>query len=313
MGTPALPRPAGGLARPAIAAGTWSRFCLKDENPLVDRENRPVALRGHDGSVNEVDVSLRATSFGSAAEDYARYRPAPPPEAAEWALGRHWDLVIDVGAGTGNLTRYMAARSNRVVAVDLDPRMLTALGRRLPDVTRVVARGEVLPFRTGSAGVVAISSAWHWLDPDLAWPELARVIQPGGVLSVLWSGPDRDVPWVAEVLGHRRVDGMGTGDAEKGDDEKGARGRRRHIDVPSHIPFAQPERRVFLATVPFAVADMPGLAASYSGIRVLPEEERLSVMREVASRAAARPELAGPSVDLPLRCLVWRAVRSTSA
>ena len=255
--------------------------------------------------MNEGDVSLRATSFGSAAEDYARYRPAPPPEAADWALRRHWDLAIDVGAGTGNLTRYMAARSNRVVAVDLDVRMLTALGRRLPDAKRVVARGEVLPFRTGAAGAVAISSAWHWLDPDLAWPELARVIRPGGVLSVLWSNPDREVPWVAEVLGHRRVDGK-----EKGDDEKDARGRRRHIDVPLHIPFSRPERRVFLATVPFAVADMPGLAASYSGIRVLPEDERLSVMRDVASRAAARPELAGPTVDLPLRCLVWRAIRS---
>ena len=111
--------------------------------------------------MTEVDRQIRATSFGSAADDYARYRPAPPAEAAEWAVGRSPGLVIDVAAGTGHLARHLLGRTNRVVAVDIDRRMLATLGNRLPGVARVVARGEELPFVSGDAGAVVISSAWH--------------------------------------------------------------------------------------------------------------------------------------------------------
>ena len=132
-----------------------------------------------------MDRQIRATSFGSAADDYARYRPAPPAEAAEWAVGRSPGLVIDVAAGTGHLARHLLGRTNRVVAVDIDRRMLATLGNRLPGVARVVARGEELPFVSGAAGAVVISSAWHWLDPGQAWSEIARVVRPGGTFSVV--------------------------------------------------------------------------------------------------------------------------------
>ena len=78
--------------------------------------------------------------------------------------------MIDVAAGTGHLARHLLGGANRVVAVDIDRRMLATLGERLPGVPRVAARGEELPFVSGAAGAVVISSAWHWLDPERAWP-----------------------------------------------------------------------------------------------------------------------------------------------
>ena len=76
------------------------------------------------------------------------------------------------------------------------------------------------------------------------------------------------------------------------------------------MPFSSVEERTFAATVPYEVEDLPGLAASYSQVMVLPASERRAVKQEVALRAAARPELAGArTVELPLRCRVWRAVR----
>jgi len=150
-----------------------------------------------------------------------------------------------------------------------------------------------------------ISSAWHWLDAERAWPEIARVIQPGGVFAIMWSGPDRTVPWVDEVLRLRQ-----DGQAASGVDNLPA-GPRRRVQPPAGTPFSLIEGRTFTAVVPYAVADLPGLAASYSRVMILPGAERRAVQEEVAARAAARPELAHETmVDLPLRCRVWRAVRT---
>ncbi len=265
----------------------------------------PPSLIEHDRGVTEADRQIRATSFGSAADDYARYRPAPPAEAAQWAVGRSPGLVIDVAAGTGHLARHLLGGANRVVAVDIDRRMLATLGERLPGVPRVAARGEELPFVSGAAGAVVISSAWHWLDPERAWPEIARVVRPGGTFSVVSSGPDRSVAWVEAVLGGR---GTGQRPGVAGDRPDG---RRWRVELPTGTPFSLVEERTFTAAVPYKVADLPGLAASYSRVIVLPAAERRAVREEVAARASARPELAtGTTVDLPLRCRVWRAVRA---
>jgi SAM-dependent methyltransferase len=256
----------------------------------------------------------RATSFGTAADDYARYRPGPPAEAAEWAIsgpaiGRSavsWPegVVVDLAAGTGNLARQMLRKTDRVVAVDIDPRMLATLGQRLPVLPRVCARGEELPFASGAAAAVVISSAWHWLDQERAWPEIGRVVRPGGIFAVMWCGADRSVAWVSDVLGHPDHD---RGPGSTGD---GRAGRRWHVEVPVGAPFSLVEKHDFAVTVPYPVADLPGLAASYSTVMVLPAPERHAFKAEAAARAAARPELmAAPVIDLPLRCRVWRAVR----
>jgi SAM-dependent methyltransferase len=211
---------------------------------------------------------------------------------------------MDLAAGTGNLAGQLLRRAHQVVAVDIDRRMLAVLGHRLPGVPRVAARGEELPFVSGAAGAVVISSAWHWLDQGQAWPEIARVVRPGGTFAVMWSGADRSVAWVGDVLAR--------GD-DRSSEVAGERPRRRpwHVELPAGTPFSLVEERTFTATVPYQVADLPSLAASYSGLMVLPIAERRALMDEVAGRAAARPELAaGTTVDLPLRCRVWRAVRS---
>ncbi len=251
--------------------------------------------------MTDADRQARSISFGSAAEDYARYRPAPPTEAAEWAVGDSPGLVIDLAAGTGNLAQRLLSNTDRLVAIDIDRRMLAVLGSRLPGVVRVAARGEELPVRVGAAGAVVISSAWHWLDPERAWPEMARVIQPGGSFAVMWSGPDRSVAWVDDVLGHGRDDRRPAGSGAA---------RRRQIEVPPGVPFSSVEVQTFAGIVPYDVADLPGLAASYSRVIVLSPAEQRAARERVAARAAARPELAGrDAVELPLRCWVWRAVR----
>lgn len=304
--------PRGGVRRAMRLRAQWQRRAQPGSvvsegcQPTTPARRQPTTAweRADAMGPTGTDWNVRATSFGSAADEYARYRPAPPAEAAEWAVGISPGLVIDLAAGTGKLTRLVLPLVDRVVAIDIDHRMLAVLGNRLPAVSRVAARGEELPVASGAAGAIVISSAWHWLDSDRAWPEMARVLRPGGTLAVIRSGPDRRVPWVEDVLG-RRGDRTPRGGAD------GSPNTRRGVELPSDAPFSQAQERTFAGQIPYEVADLPGLEASFSRVAILPAAARSAVKAQVAARTAARPELADDTmVNLPLRCRVWRATRS---
>ncbi len=240
----------------------------------------------------------RATSFGSVATDYDRYRPAPPPEAADWLLPDDVSTVADVCAGTGGFSRVLSARGIEVVAVELDPRMATVLRDRSPHVHAAVGRGEELPIRTCSLDAVLVSSAWHWLDPSRAVPEMARVLRPGGVLGVLWNGPNRRVDWVNEILGENHA-----GVAPSG-------GPRRRLEIPEGQPFGIPAARVIEWTLPRTRAQLIGLAGTYSRVITLTPGERGNITRRAADRIDQHPQLRNrPSIDLPMSVRAWKAVR----
>ena len=73
----------------------------------------------------------RASSFGAVAEAYERARPGYPEEAVRWLAGEPPRDVLDLGAGTGKLTRQLAAAGHRVTAVDPSPEMLDYVRRTL--------------------------------------------------------------------------------------------------------------------------------------------------------------------------------------
>src|SRR4029077_16209469 len=96
------------------------------------------------------------------------------------------------------VTRELTGRARRVIAVEPDERMRAVLTARSPRAEVLAGRGEDIPLPDASVDAVVISAAWHWLDPALAVPEIARVLRPGGRLGVIWVSRDGRVPWVAE-------------------------------------------------------------------------------------------------------------------
>jgi SAM-dependent methyltransferase len=95
--------------------------------------------------------------------------------------------VVDVGAGTGKLTRLLGESGARVVAVEPIPEM-RALIEGADEVLDGTA--EDLPLADSAADVVTVAQALHWFDLDKALPELHRILKPGGSLVLFWNMRD---------------------------------------------------------------------------------------------------------------------------
>jgi ubiquinone/menaquinone biosynthesis C-methylase UbiE len=130
--------------------------------------------------------------FDEIAAEYDRYRPAYPDELVDQAcqvagIGRG-DHVLEVGCGSGQLTRSLVARGLHVTA--LEPgKSLIALARPnlegAGEVEFVNAQFEdaVLPREQFQA--VFSASAFHWIDPEISWQKAADVLVPGGTLALV--------------------------------------------------------------------------------------------------------------------------------
>ncbi len=105
--------------------------------------------------------------------------------------------MLDLGAGTGELTSALLAAGADVAAVEPDPAMLAELRRALPRVRAVPGSAEEIPLPDGSVDAVLAGNAMHWFDMTVAGPEIARVLAPGGILAGLWNVMDDAVAWVA--------------------------------------------------------------------------------------------------------------------
>jgi SAM-dependent methyltransferase len=140
--------------------------------------------------------------FDHVAEAYDAYRPDYPPQlydALESALGQPLlrAEVLDVGAGTGIVTRALAGRGSNVVAVDPGPGVIAVLRSRSTSRVRpVVADGNALPLRDGVFDLVTYGQSFHWTDPDRSVPEAVRVLHDRGILAVFWNLLMADgLPW----------------------------------------------------------------------------------------------------------------------
>lgn len=149
------------------------------------------------------------TAFAEVAGAYERGRPGYPEEAVRWLVGDEPSDVVDLGAGTGKLTRALLGLGHRVTAIEPLPEMLELLPAEAPGAFAILGNAEVIPLPDAFADVVTCAQSFHWFDHAVALPEIARVLRPGGRLAVVWNTRDDRVPWVARlsaIIGSETVD-----------------------------------------------------------------------------------------------------------
>ena len=130
---------------------------------------------------------------------YEKTRPEYPAEAVDWLVPADAKTVLDLGAGTGKLTRALAARGLEVFAVDPSPKMLDQLRVAVPGATVSVGSAEDIPLADASVDAILVGQAWHWVDQEAALPSVARVLRPGGTLGLIWNLRDDRVPWIERL------------------------------------------------------------------------------------------------------------------
>ncbi len=138
----------------------------------------------------QAEVRSRGRVFDEVAEEYDRHRPAYPDSLVDRACDgvAAGAAVLEIGCGTGQLTRSLLARGLRVTAVEPGRRLIARARERCEgadDVQFVNARLEdATPPRACYAAVFS-ASAIHWIDPDVGWRKAADALVDGGSLALL--------------------------------------------------------------------------------------------------------------------------------
>lgn len=245
----------------------------------------------------------RRTSFGAYAAAYDAVRPDWPAETVAWMLGSPTAAtvyrVVDLGAGTGLGTRAIAMLGHDVLAVEPSVGMRDALTSSLGALPeRVAARistlaggAEDIPVETGSVDAVTVFQAWHWFDETAAAGECARVLRPGGWLSMGWHHRSEDVAWLRELsdIVQRRQN--------QPDDQEAP---------PVWPEFERSETELFTHRMRQSVEHLVLHASTWSYVAIRPERDRiLDDVRALGLRVADRDGM----VEIPMTTRCYRLRR----
>lgn len=135
----------------------------------------------------------RRALFDSVAELYDAVRQGYPAEMvdavmANAVLGRG-GAVLEIGCGTGQLTRQLAGRGLSVTAIDIGMAMVAAARRNVTDAT---VQFKVCSFEdfagSGPFDLIMSATAFHWVDPAVGLVKAARLLRPRGWLALPSTG-----------------------------------------------------------------------------------------------------------------------------
>jgi SAM-dependent methyltransferase len=233
-----------------------------------------------------------ASGFGSVAEAYDRGRPEYP-EAALASVLRAVGVgpggtVLDLAAGTGKLTRTLAALAGRVIAVEPSEGMLGVLRERLPEVDARAGDAAAIPLEDDSVDAVFVAQAFHWFGTRAVCAEIARVLRPRGGLVVIWNREqwsDAGFAWLPAFNELTRPLRKAAGafpaeEWERAVAESGLFEPLERADA-EHVQYATGE-------------DVVDLVASWSWIANLPGAQRSELLAAIRELIGAEAELALP-------------------
>jgi SAM-dependent methyltransferase len=229
---------------------------------------------------------MPAGSLDRWADDYERGRPGWPPPVLDTVALPPKSTVLELGAGTGKLTRLLIAAFGRVFAVEPAEAMRRLLVTLCPNAESLDGTAQEIPLPEGSVDAVFAAEAFHMFEGVPALAEIARVLPPRGPLILMWNLPAG--PWVPS-----------TADVEQLLYERGPKpGEVSYDPLDLDGPqYTSGEWRRALADSPFAplrearlanpqVVDRDGLVAFFASmgwLADLPDKERLPLLDEVRS------------------------------
>ncbi len=241
------------------------------------------------GSAPRTHPSVRG--FDRAAEVYDRSRPGYPVPAIRY-VGRLAALgagrtIVELGSGTGKLTRSLRPLGAAIVAVEPTAGMRDVFARSVPGVAAVDGTAEAIPLPDAFADAIVGGQAFHWFRPAPAGREIARVLRPGGWVVALFNARSESEPWARRL---RTIFDRYRGTTPTYRDPAW----RRVIERPG-APFSRLRLRSFRHVQWLDRAGVVDRVLSVSMVAALPVAERRAVAREVRSVLDADPATRGRS------------------
>jgi len=140
--------------------------------------------------------------YSKHAKEYSKYRPTYPPELFDYlnSIVSNHDLALDCATGNGQAALGLAKYFNKVIAVDASGEQ-TKNAFKDPKIEYRVEKAEDTKLESNSADIVTIATAIHWVDTELFYKEVRRVLKDDGVFAV-WTYSNTSVinPLVDEVI-----------------------------------------------------------------------------------------------------------------
>jgi SAM-dependent methyltransferase len=238
--------------------------------------------------------SAASTGFAKEAMAYSRGRPDYPDEVSDWLAGtlgvRPGAVAVDVGAGTGKFSRFLANTGAQIYAVEPVDEMREQMAVSLPSIQAISGTAQNLPIPDGEADVIVCAQAFHWFATSSVLAEFHRVLKPGGRLALVWNVRDESVDWVAALT---RIISPFEGDAPrfyKGD-------WRRPFQQNQSTGFsALQETRFGYTHIGASDEVILDRFMSVSFIAALPEKDNAAVRQKISDLIATHPTLSGQAI-----------------
>jgi SAM-dependent methyltransferase len=146
-------------------------------------------------------------NFSNASTEYAKFRPASPPEIYEfiYANVKNFDNAWDCGTGNGQVAVKLAERFKNVYGTDISSEQLAAATLRDNIIYRK-ERAEQTSLADESIDLITVGQAIHWFDFDNFYKEVRRIAKPGALIAAWTYSLLRSTPEVNAVIDHLYMD-----------------------------------------------------------------------------------------------------------
>lgn len=247
-------------------------------------------MKQNDGDGTPLPLRVTARSiYGGDAPGYAAGRPDYPDQVYETLrhrCGLRADSeVLEVGAGTGLVTRRLLGLGARVVAVEPDQQMadylVGALGQR---IDLVIGTFEEANLGKNRFDLVAAATSFHWVDQSIGLPKLGRILRPGGWAAIWWTifdDPGREDDF-REAL-RVRLGRDDFGGQRKVDFQLDTTARHRDLTEVAGLEAVDSE--VIHWTVELTSSQLRALYGSLIDVRQRPAEEQQQALDQISMLA----------------------------